>query len=187
MIANKPPPVTLPRRPRATSSVTYPRRFHLRPRRFPVCTRPDRQKIFSISIIFFIFLLIIPFQSAIISIRKRNICWCGSMAEQLIRNEQVVSSILTTSSTPQSLTYQGVAAFLCLEKIGPKTADFCVCCHFVATCCHPKCRVARMSRLAVFEIGINSARKRQKYSCQIGNRFGRSCQNGDGMQRQRIV
>jgi hypothetical protein len=26
------------------------------------------------------------------------ICWCGSMAEQLIRNEQVVSSILTTSS-----------------------------------------------------------------------------------------
>ena len=103
MIANKPPPVTLPRRPRTTSSVTYPRRFHLRPRRFPVCTRPDRQNIFSISIIFFIFLLIIPFQSAIISIRKRNICWCGSMAEQLIRNEQVVSSILTTSSTPQSL------------------------------------------------------------------------------------
>ena len=25
-------------------------------------------------------------------------CYCGSMAEQLIRNEQVVSSILTTSS-----------------------------------------------------------------------------------------
>ena len=32
-----------------------------------------------------------------------NTRWCGSMAEQLIRNEQVVSSILTTSSTPQSL------------------------------------------------------------------------------------
>ena len=29
------------------------------------------------------------------------ICWCGSMAEQLIRNEQVVSSILTTSSKLQ--------------------------------------------------------------------------------------
>ena len=102
------------------------------------------------------------------------------------RNEQVVSSILTTSSIPQSLMYQGVAAFLCLEKLNPKPVDFCVCCHFVATCCH-LCRVARMSRLAVFEIGINSVRKRQKYSCQIGNRFGRSCQNGDGMQRQRIV
>ncbi len=25
-------------------------------------------------------------------------CYCGSMAEQLIRNEQVVSSILTSSS-----------------------------------------------------------------------------------------
>lgn len=47
------------------------------------------------------------------------------MAEQLIRNEQVVSSILTTSSIPQSLTYQGVAAFLRLNKnrpeITPKT------------------------------------------------------------------
>ena len=160
MIAYKPPPVTLPRRPRATSSVTYPRRFHLRPRRFPVCTRPDRQNIFSISIIFFIFLLIIPFQSAIIPIRKRNICWCGSMAEQLIRNEQVVSSILTTSSTPKTLVYQGFSAFLCLQKIGPKTADFCVCCHFVATCCHPKCRVAGMSRLAIPEIEMISAWKK---------------------------
>ena len=82
------------------------------------------------------------------------------MAEQLIRNEQVVSSILTTSSIPQSLVYQGVAAFLYLKKIGPKTADFCVCCHFVATCCHPKCRVAGMSRLAISEIEMISAWKR---------------------------
>ena len=30
-----------------------------------------------------------------------KLCYCGSMAEQLIRNEQVVSSILTSSSTPE--------------------------------------------------------------------------------------
>ena len=53
------------------------------------------------------------------------------MAEQLIRNEQVVSSILTTSSIPQSLMYQGVAAFLCLKKIGPKTGQKSICSKFV--------------------------------------------------------
>ena len=81
------------------------------------------------------------------------------MAEQLIRNEQVVSSILTTSSTPKTLVNQGFSAFLCLKNYGPKTAVFCVCCHFVATCCHPKCRVARMSRLAISKIDVNSVRK----------------------------
>ena len=62
---------------------------------------------------FRIFHLIIFFGYSIIPIRKRySFCWCGSMAEQLIRNEQVVSSILTTSSIPKTLVWQGFSAFL---------------------------------------------------------------------------
>ena len=40
-----------------------------------------------------------------------KLCYCGSMAEQLIRNEQVVSSILTSSSK-KALAYAG-AFFVC--------------------------------------------------------------------------
>lgn len=48
------------------------------------------------------------------------------MAEQLIRNEQVVSSILTTSSTPKTLVYQGFSAFSCHEQISRfSAASFC--------------------------------------------------------------
>lgn len=46
------------------------------------------------------------------------ICWCGSMAEQLIRNEQVVSSILTTSSKAQFVVYQRFEPFsVCIRNL----------------------------------------------------------------------
>ena len=37
-----------------------------------------------------------------------NVCWCGSRAEQLICNQQVVSSILTTSSIELQMLSQSI-------------------------------------------------------------------------------
>ena len=42
-------------------------------------------------------------------------CYCGSMAEQLIRNEQVVSSILTSSSKKGQVRIVPVL-FCCVEN-----------------------------------------------------------------------
>ena len=47
---------------------------------------------------FFKKLLTIEFHCAIISTFRKNECWCGSMAEQLICNQQVVGSTPITSS-----------------------------------------------------------------------------------------
>ena len=38
-------------------------------------------------------------------------CYCGSMVEQFTRNEQVVSSILTSSSTAEPAVYKGLRVF----------------------------------------------------------------------------
>ena len=44
------------------------------------------------------------------------VCWCGSMAEHLTRNEKVVSSILTTSSRQKKPLLIGAVVFtLCLN------------------------------------------------------------------------